>query len=59
MARSRKTTDKPASGKRQIEPYDCQGLQRRNNPSIGLAVEAAGPGELEKRYAVAPVRALC
>ena len=59
MARSRKTTDKPASGKRQIEPYDRQGLQRRNCPSVGLAVDTGGPGELEKRYVVAPVRALC
>jgi hypothetical protein len=59
MARSLKTTDKPASGKGQIERYDRQGLQRRNYLSVGLAVEAGGPGELEKRYAVAPVRALC
>jgi hypothetical protein len=52
-------TDKPASGKRRIERFDHRGLQRGDNRSVGLAIEAAGLGECEKRYAVAPVRALC
>ena len=36
MARSRKTTDKPASSKRPIEQYDHEGQQRKNNPHVGL-----------------------
>ncbi len=31
MARLRKTTDKPATGKRRIEQYDHKGQQRKNN----------------------------
>jgi hypothetical protein len=40
MARPRKTTDKPARGKRRIEQYDHKGQQRKNNPPVGLVTEA-------------------
>ena len=33
MARARKTTGKPATGKRPIEQYDHRGQQRKNNPA--------------------------
>ncbi len=36
MARSRKSTDNPASSKRPIEQYDHKGQQRKNNPHVGL-----------------------
>jgi hypothetical protein len=40
MARARKTTDTPTSGKRPIEQYDHKGQQRKNNPPVGLVTEA-------------------
>jgi hypothetical protein len=62
MARPRKTTDRPATGKPRIEQYDHKGQQRKNNPPVGLVTEATeayrgtvslpfGPGA-HKRVAV-------
>ena len=43
MARSRKTTDRPATGKRPIEQYDHKGKQRKNNPPVGLESPEENP----------------
>ncbi len=54
MARSRKTTDKPATGKRRIEQYDHKGQQRKNNPPVGLVTEATDRDAPKHRYAYDP-----
>lgn len=47
MARARKTTDKPASGKRRIAQYDHKGQQRKNNPPVGLVYYNTKTGQIE------------
>jgi hypothetical protein len=54
MARRRKTTDKPATGKRRIEQYDHKGQQRKNNPPVGLVTEATDRDAPRHRYAYDP-----
>ena len=54
MARARKTTDKPATGKRPIEQYDHKGQQRKNNPPVGLVTEATDRDAPRKQYAYDP-----
>jgi adenine-specific DNA-methyltransferase len=54
MARSRKITDKPATGKRRIEQYDHKGQQRKNNPPVGLVTEATDRDAPKHRYAYDP-----
>jgi adenine-specific DNA-methyltransferase len=54
MARPRKTTDKPATGKRRIEQYDHKNQQRKNNPPVGLVTEATDPDAPKHRYAYDP-----
>ena len=54
MARPRKGTDKPATGKRRIEQYDHKGQRRKNNPPVGLVTEATDRDEPRKRYAYDP-----
>ena len=54
MARSRKTTDKRATGKRRIEQYDHKGQQRKNNPPVGLVTEATDRDAPKHRYAYDP-----
>ncbi len=56
MARSRKTTERPATGKRPIEQYDHKGKQRKNNPPVGLVTEATDRDAAKKRYAYDPHR---
>ena len=55
MARSRKPTDKPTTGKRPIEQYDHKGQQRKNNPPVGLVTEATDRDAPKTRYAGHPV----
>ena len=40
MARPRKASKQPATGKRRIEQYDHKGQERKNNPPVGLVTEA-------------------
>ena len=54
MARSRKGTEKRASGKRRIEQYDHKGQQRKNNPPVWLVTEATDRDAPKKRYAYDP-----
>jgi adenine-specific DNA-methyltransferase len=54
MARSRKPTDKPTTGKRPIEQYDHKGQQRKNNPPVGLVTEATDRDAPKTRYAYDP-----
>jgi adenine-specific DNA-methyltransferase len=54
MARPRKTTDKPATGKRRIEQYDHKGQQRKNNPPVGRVTEATDRDAPKHRYAYDP-----
>jgi hypothetical protein len=55
MARSRKTTDTPATGgKRPIAQYDHKGKQRKNNPPVGLVTEATDRDAPKKRYTYDP-----
>ena len=54
MARSRKTTESPATGKRPIEQYDHKGKQRKNNPPVGLVTEATDRDGPKKGYAYDP-----
>jgi adenine-specific DNA-methyltransferase len=54
MARPRKTTDTPATGKRRIEQYDHKGQQRKNNPPVGLVTEATDRDAPRQRYAYDP-----
>ena len=35
MARPRKASKQPATGKRRIEQHDHKGQQRKNNPPVG------------------------
>lgn len=51
MARSRKTTGKPTSGKRPVEQYAHKGKQRKNNPPVGLVTEATDRDAPKTRYA--------
>jgi hypothetical protein len=55
MARSRKTSDRPASRKRCIEQYGHSGGQRRNKPPFGPVTETFDPGDLGNRCTLAPV----
>jgi adenine-specific DNA-methyltransferase len=54
MARSRKTTESPATEKRPIEQYGHKGKQRKNNPPVGLVTEATDRDSAKKRYAYDP-----
>jgi adenine-specific DNA-methyltransferase len=54
MARSRKTAEKPTTGKRPIVPYDHNGKQRKNNSPVGLVTEATDRDAPKKRYAYDP-----
>ncbi len=54
MGRSRKGTEKPATGKRRVEQYDHKGQQRKNNPPVGLVTEATDRDAPKKQYAYDP-----
>ena len=55
MARSRKTSDMPASRTRCIEQYDHDGEQRRIKPPFGVVTETFDPGDLGNRCTLARV----
>ena len=55
MARSRKTADRSASGKRLIEQHDHRDRQGRSNPPVRLVTEAIDRGDLGNHCAVGSV----
>ena len=54
MARPRKPTDKPVTGKRRIEQCGHKGQPRKNNPRVGLVTEATDRDEPKKRCGYDP-----
>ncbi|HEU4371474.1 MAG TPA: DNA methyltransferase [Methylomirabilota bacterium] len=54
MARSRKSTEKPAAGTRPIEQYQYETHRRKNNPPVGLVTSDSDREAPKKQYAYDP-----
>jgi adenine-specific DNA-methyltransferase len=55
MARSRKSTAKPAAGKRPIEQNQYETHRPKNNPPVGLVTPDSGREAPKKQYAYDPL----